>query len=161
MSPDRVALRYDDLASLKQREGEPWSPYGPTRSVSQEMINQFAALTGDEQWIHVDVARAQSESPLRTTIAHGFLVLSLLPLLRQRTDLSIVGHGSALNYGADKLRFLTPVPAGAKVWARARIREVAQKPRGTLITEEIEVGLADPPADKPVLSYTMLVLYLP
>src|SRR4029078_5808684 len=89
--------------------------------VTQDMINKFADLTGDHQWIHVDVERAKKESPFKGTIAHGFLTLSLLPTLRAASDHKVVGYGNATNYGSDKLRFVSPVPAGSKVNARARL----------------------------------------
>lgn len=154
-------IRFDDVAALKARISEPFSPYGESILVSQDMIQGFADVTQDQQWIHVDVARAQRESPLKSTIAHGFLVLSLLPKLRQRSDLRIVGHGSVLNYGADKLRFLSPVPAGSRVQARSRIVAVEAKARGVLVSEEIEVAIEGRLADKPALVYIMLALYLP
>lgn len=157
-------IRFDDIAALQARVGEPFSPYGETVDVPQERIQQFADVTLDHQWIHLDVERAQRESPLRTTIAHGFLILSLLPRLRHRPDLRIVGYGSVLNYGADKLRFLNPVPAGSQVKARGRIVAVEPKARGVLVSEEIEVAVIRPDgtqADKPALVYTMLLLYQP
>lgn len=154
-------IRFDDIETLRARVGEPFSPYGEAILVTQEMIQRFADVTGDQQWIHVDVERAQRESPLQATIAHGFLILSLLPTLRLRADLRIVGHGSALNYGADRLRFLTLVTSGSRVRARARIVAVEAKARGVLVTEEIEVAIAGREAEKAALAYTMLVLYLP
>ena len=157
-------LRFDDVAALRARVGEAFSPYGQAVEIAQERIQQFADVTLDHQWIHLDVARAQRESPLGATIAHGFLILSLLPALRQRPDLRIIGHGSVLNYGADKLRFLSPVPAGSQVKARCRIGAAEPKARGVLVSEEIEVAVVRPDgtaADKPALVYTMLLLYQP
>lgn len=154
-------IRFDDVAALKARVGEPFSPYGQALTVSQDRIGAFADVTQDHQWIHIDVDRARRESPLGTTIAHGFLILSLLPTLRRRPDLQIVGYGSVLNYGADRLRFLSPVPAGSQVKARARIVSVEPKARGVLVSEEIEVAIVGRENEKPALSYTMLVLYQP
>ena len=154
-------IRFDDVAALKARVGEPFSPYGQALAVSQDRIGAFADVTQDHQWIHIDVDRARRESPLGTTIAHGFLILSLLPTLRRRPDLQIVGYGSVLNYGADRLRFLSPVPAGSQVKARARIVSVEPKARGVLVSEEIEVAIVGRENEKPALSYTMLVLYQP
>lgn len=154
-------LRFDDVESLKRRVGEPFSPYSAAIQIPQDMIDRFATLTGDVQWIHVDVERAKRESPLRTTIAHGFLLVGLIPQLRVRSDLRIVGHANVLNYGADKLRFLNPVPAGASVRGRARIYQVEQKAKGVLVGEEIEVSIVGDSQgpDRPALSYSMLVLY--
>jgi acyl dehydratase len=123
------------------------------------MINKFAELTGDRQWIHIDVERAKRESPFRQTIAHGFLTLSLLPVLRAGAAYQIVGYGNATNYGADKLRFVSPVPAGSKIHARSRLLAVEAKPKGTQITQEINVHVVG--NDKPALIYVMLVLYHP
>jgi acyl dehydratase len=82
--------------------------------VTQARIDQFADATGDRQWIHVDQARAATESPFKTTIAHGFLTLSLLsPLLRDSMQFS--GLRMAINYGVNRVRFISPVPAGARI----------------------------------------------
>lgn len=152
-------VRFDDLATLKQRVGEEFSPFGDQVSITQEMVNQFADLTLDHQWIHIDTERARRESPFKTTIVHGFFVLSLLPKLRVRKDLEIVGYGNIVNYGSDKLRFVSPVPAGSTVHARSRLIAVEQKPKGVLITEEIEIAVVG--AERPALSYLMLMLYQP
>jgi hypothetical protein len=154
-------IRFDDVEALKARIGEPWSPYGEQIVVTQDMISRFADVTLDHQWIHIDVERARRESPLKTTIAHGFLLVSLLPKLRVRSDLRVTGYGSILNYGADKLRFLTPVPAGSAVHCRNRIYLVEQKPKGTLVGEELEVAIVGREAERPAVSYSMLFLYQP
>ena len=114
-------IQFDDIATLQSKVSDEFGDFGESIEVSQEMINQFAELTGDHQWIHVDVERAKKESPFGQTIAHGFLTLSLLPRLRTSSDYRVVGYGNATNYGADKLRFISPVPAGAKVHARSRV----------------------------------------
>jgi len=152
-------VRFDDLATLKQRVGEEFSPFGDQVTITQEMVNQFADLTLDHQWIHIDTERARRESPFKTTIVHGFFVLSLLPKLRVRKDMEIVGYGNIVNYGSDKLRFVSPVPAGSTVHARSRLIAVEQKPKGVLITEEIEIAVVG--AERPALSYLMLMLYQP
>jgi acyl dehydratase len=153
------AIRFDDVEQLKSKISDTFGPFGPEIEVTQDMINKFADLTGDRQWIHIDVERAKKESPFRQTIAHGFLTLSLLPVLRTGSDFEIVGFGNATNYGADKLRFVSPVPAGAKVHARARLLAVEAKPRGTQVTQEINVHVVG--NDKPALIYLMLLLYHP
>lgn len=152
-------IRFDDVAALQARVGEPYSPWGQQVTITQDMINRFADVTIDHQWIHIDVERAQKESPLKTTIAHGFLVLSLLPHLRQRVDMQVVGYRNVLNYGADKLRFLSPVPAGSTVHARCRVVAIEAKPKGTLVTEEIEIAVVG--MERPALTYTMLMLFQP
>ncbi len=152
-------IRFDDIEKLRSRVSDTFGPFGAAIEVTQDMINKFADLTGDHQWIHVDVERAKRESPFRQTIAHGFLTLSLLPTLRAGSDFQIVGFGNATNYGADKLRFVSPVPAGSKVQARSRLVAVEAKPKGTQITTEINVHIVG--SERPALIYVMLVLYHP
>jgi acyl dehydratase len=98
---------------------------GPTewREVTQEMIDTFAELSGDDQWIHVDVERAKNESPFGTTVAHGNLTLSLVDGLR-RDLISSTGFKLGVNYGWNKVRFPAPVPAGSKVRATGEVTEV-------------------------------------
>src|SRR5258707_80392 len=88
--------------------------------VSQDRINQFAEATGDHQWIHVDVERAKKDMPGGKTIAHGFLTLSLIPMLNhQISHINNVRNG--INYGCNKVRFTSPVPAGSRGRARAKL----------------------------------------
>jgi acyl dehydratase len=83
-------------------------------AITQERINKFAEATGDEQWIHVNVERAAHESPGGTTIAHGLLSLSLIPMFI-RGIIGVKGLKNTLNYGANRIRYLTPVPAGSRL----------------------------------------------
>ncbi len=152
-------IRFDDIDALRARISDDFGPWGEAIEVSQEMIDQFAEVTGDRQWIHIDVERARRESPFKQTIAHGFLTLSLLPRLRAAADYRLVGYGNATNYGADKLRFINPVPAGSKVHARSRLVDAQAKPKGTQVTQEIAVHVVG--QERPALLYTMLVLYHP
>jgi acyl dehydratase len=85
--------------------------------VTQERIDQFAEATGDHQWIHVDAERAAVESPFKTTIAHGFLTLSLASALL-RGALRFEGARMAINYGLNRVRFVSPVPSGSRVRGR-------------------------------------------
>ena len=128
-------------------------------TIDQDRINEFAHCTGDHQWIHVDVERAKRESPFKTTIAHGFLTLSLLPMLnaKSKSAFAVTGHGNAVNYGSDKLRFLSPVPAGSKVHARSRLVSAEAGGKGTRIETEVAVHVVG--NDRPALLYSMIVLY--
>lgn len=92
-------------------------------TVDQEMIDKFADATGDHQWIHVDVERAKKEMPNGQTIAHGFLTLSLVPLLSAQT-LTVEKRSRGLNYGSNKVRFTNMVPAGSRVRLHQKIKEV-------------------------------------
>jgi acyl dehydratase len=152
-------IRFDDIEGLRAAIGAEFGPWGPELTVSQEMIDGFAELTGDRQWIHVDVERARRESPFGGPIAHGFLTLSLLPVLRPGSSFRIVGYGNATNYGADGFRFLNPVPAGAKIHARSRLSNVEARRHGTLVTSETVVHVVG--KERPALSYKGLVLYQP
>ena len=104
--------------------------------IDQQRVDTFADATGDHQWIHVDVERATA-GPFGGPIAHGFLTLSLLPNLNKTGDVRITGHQNAINYGADGLRFLVPVPSGSTVHARNRVREARQHKKGTLVATQV------------------------
>ncbi len=102
--------------------------------VTQERIAQFAEATEDRQWIHVDGERAAKESPYKTTIAHGFLTLSLASVLIRRT-FSFEGVRMAINYGLNRVRFITAVPSGSRVRARFALAALEElKDGGTQVT---------------------------
>lgn len=152
-------IRFDDIGALEAKITDAWGEWSDPVEITQDMIARFADLTGDHQWIHVDVERAKRESPFGQTIAHGFLTLSLLPAMRSKGAWRIVGHGNATNYGANKLRFVSPVPAGSQIRSRARLIGVAAHPKGTQLTQEIAVHVVG--SEKPALLYEMVVLYHP
>jgi acyl dehydratase len=152
-------IRFDDVPGLLAAVSTELGPWGKEVVVSQAMIDAFADLTGDRQWIHVDVDRARRESPFCGPIAHGFLTLSLLPQLHPPSAIRIVGYGNATNYGSDGFRFLAPVLAGSAVHARARLVDAVAKAKGTLVTSETVVHVVG--QDPPSLSYRSLVLYQP
>jgi acyl dehydratase len=99
--------------------------------VTQERIDQFARATGDDQWIHVDVKRAQRELPTGTTIAHGLLTLGFAPMF-VRSVIGLEGLKNTLNYGANRIRYLAPVPAGSRLRGRVTIAAAAHAPRNGL-----------------------------
>jgi acyl dehydratase len=151
-------IAFDDVDALNASASDTFGAWGHQLEVTQELINGFADLTGDHQWIHVDVERATKESPFGGPIAHGFLTLSLLPSLGANPGIRITGARSATNYGAESLRFLSPVPAGAAIHARGRLVKAEQhRSGGTLVTNEIEVGVVG--NEKPALLYRMQLLY--
>ncbi len=114
--------------------------------VTQETINRFAEVTGDDQWIHLDVERAK-QSPFGGTIAHGYYVLSLAP--RFSYDMfTFEGFGYGLNYGLNRVRFPAPMPVGGKVRMRARLMAVDEIPGGAQITIELTFELEG--SEKPV-----------
>jgi acyl dehydratase len=124
--------------------------------VSQPQINTFADATGDHQWIHVDVARATAETPFKSTIAHGFLTLSLLSALLRGT-VTVDGLRMAINYGLNRVRFVSPVPAGARIRGRVTLGGVAAVEGGVQATWGITVEREH--GDKPCLVAEWLVRY--
>jgi acyl dehydratase len=115
-------VEVEGIEGLRGLIGQTIGP-GAWRQVTQEDINAFADLSGDHQWIHVDVERAKSESPFGTTVAHGNLTLSLIDGLRGEL-VSSSGFQLGVNYGWNKVRFPAPVPAGSRVRATAEVVSV-------------------------------------
>ncbi|TMK67679.1 MAG: MaoC family dehydratase [Actinobacteria bacterium] len=110
------------VEGLRELLGREIGPSG-WRQVTQDDIDAFARLSGDDQWIHVDVERAKAESPFGTTVAHGNLTLSMIDGLR-RDLIESTGFKLGVNYGWNKIRFPAPVPSGSKVRATAEIMSV-------------------------------------
>ena len=129
-------------------------------AIEQARINAFAACTGDHQWIHVDVERAKRESPFRSPVAHGYLTLSMIASLSMEIGIIPKDAAAGLNYGIDKVRFLAPVPAGARVRLRVSLvgiepREGGQTVMKTRNTLEVEGS------EKPALIAETLALLIP
>jgi acyl dehydratase len=127
----RTINGFDDL---KAAEGETLGT-SDWLEISQDTINKFADVTGDHQWIHVDVEKAKS-SPFGSTIAHGFYTLSLYPVFMEQI-VSFEGFKFALNYGCNKVRFMSPVPVDSKVRGTATIKEIAEISGGAQVTVEM------------------------
>jgi acyl dehydratase len=143
------------LADIEGRVGQEIA-VSPWYVVAQEQIDRFADATEDRQWIHVDRERARS-SPFGSTIAHGFLTLSLLPKLAE-TALAISDRKMGVNYGLDRVRFTAPVPAGSKVRARFTPAKCDRLEGGGLqVTWTVTVERES--SDKPCLVAAWLVRY--
>jgi acyl dehydratase len=125
----KVVCRIEELGKLVGKE----VAVTEWLTVSQERIDGFARATEDHQWIHVDRERAARESPYGTTVAHGFLSLSLLPYLLGQA-IEIQGVRLGINYGLNRVRFTGPVPAGSRVRARFRLDAVKDIPKGVQST---------------------------
>jgi acyl dehydratase len=127
-------VNFEDLAGLvgKEEAVSDWV------QITQERVNQFADATDDHQWIHVDVERATRE--IGGPIAHGFLVLSLIPMLAANL-LSIKGASRSINYGSDKVRFISMVHVGAFVRLRRRVTGVEPKAGGMLVRNEMTIEI--------------------
>jgi acyl dehydratase len=128
MSEPVVAQGLEGLEALVGRELGPSEPL----EIGQEAVESFADVTGDRQWIHVDVERAKAESPYGGPIVHGYFVLSLVPVLLFGKLLRVEGVGAMINYGADKLRFPDVTPSGAKISLSAKLLELTPKGPGKL-----------------------------
>jgi acyl dehydratase len=123
--PQRTIEGLDGLSALVGQE----IGVSGWREISQDLINRFADATEDHQWIHIDVERAQRESPFGTTIAHGYLILSLVVPFNAEI-FTVEGVKLVVNYGLNKVRFVSPVPAGSKLRMRAQLNELTEVPGG-------------------------------
>jgi acyl dehydratase len=109
-------------------------------TIDQDRINKFADATGDHQWIHVDVEKAKKEMPGGKTIAHGYLTLSLVPMLGAQI-LRVTGVSRGINYGSNKIRFTNMVPVGSRVRARQKLLQVEPKAGGLQMTNEMTIEI--------------------
>lgn len=129
-------------------------------AVDQARIDAFASCTGDHQWIHVDVERAKRESPFRGPVAHGYLLLSMVASLSMETGVIPKDAAAGLNYGLDKVRFLAPAPAGARV--RLRVALIGVEPRGDgSVVMKTQNTLEIEGSEKPALIAEALALIIP
>ena len=129
-------------------------------TIDQSRIDAFASCTGDRQWIHVDVEKARRESPFRGPVAHGYLALAMVAPLAMQVGVIPSDAAAGLNYGIDKVRFLAPVPAGARVRLRVVLAGIEPREGGQVImkthnTLELEGS------DKPALIAETLALLIP
>ena len=108
--------------------------------IDQDRVNKFADATGDHQWIHVDVERAKAQMPGGKTISHGYLTLSLIPMLGAQI-MSITGVSRGINYGSNKVRFTNMVPVGSRVRARQKLIAAEPKGPGLQLTNEITIEI--------------------
>ena len=149
----RVFTTLDEISEAVGEElgASEWLP------VEQERVDEFAAATGDHQWIHVDVERAKA-GPFGGTIAHGYLTLSLLPFLGSQV-FGLETPGAKLNYGVNKVRFPSPLPVGSRVRARVSVAGVTDLPAGKQMTLKYVVEIDG--SDKPACVAETVVLLLP
>lgn len=155
-APRQIAL--DDDAGLQSLVSETFSPWSNQLVVDQALIDAFAALSGDDYWIHTDPERARKESPFGGTIAHGALVQVLQSRLKLALGYEITGFTSMVNYGSDRLRFPAPVPAGSRIHARARVKSVERLKRGTQLTLELNTHVVG--QERPSVINELVILYM-
>jgi acyl dehydratase len=154
-------IEIPDAAWLRDRIGQEIA-VSDWLDVSQERIDRFAEATEDRQWIHVDPVRASAESPFKTTVAHGFLTLSLLSVLTRRA-MTFSGIRMAVNYGLNRVRFMAPVPAGTRI--RGRFSPVAvsdgRPESGKSVDVTWSVTIEREHGDKPCCVAEWIVRYYP
>lgn len=150
--PALVSATLGDLKDSVGREiaCSDWFP------LTQEHIGAFAEVTGDRQWIHVDCERAQRESPYGTTVAHGFLTLSLLSRFLAEA-VEVRGAGMAVNYGLNRVRFPAPVPAGSKIRAHFTLASLKDFAGG--VEAVFSVSIEGQHAEKPVCVAEWVIRY--
>jgi len=144
-----------DLGALRARLGQEVAVSGWV-DVSQQRIDAFAAATDDSQWIHTDPARARTESPYGTTIAHGFLTLSLVSVM-SRQAMRIGNLRLAVNYGVNRVRFVAPVEAGSRIRGRFAPIVLEESGGGVQVTWRITVEREH--GDKPCCVAEWVVRY--
>jgi acyl dehydratase len=151
-----MGIRFDDIDAINAAISDDYGEWGPEFEMTQDKVNQFAELTGDHQWIHVDIERAKA-GPFGGPIAHGFFTLSLMAsIVKLPADFEGVSNG--VNYGANKLRFLSPVPVPSTLHAKSRLLRAEKKGPGTLLTSEAVIHVVG--NDKPAVLYEMLSLLM-
>jgi acyl dehydratase len=151
--PQRIIAGIDELKTLVSQEVS----ISDWFEVNQQHINDFADATEDHQWIHVNPERARTESPFGSTIAHGFLTLSLLPHLASQAVKIQSDSKMGINYGLNRLRFVSPVPASSRIRARFTLQAVEEVPGGFQITWSVTVETEG--GSKPSLVAEWLVRY--
>lgn len=156
MSEDQEhSISVPDLLASKGKE----LGVSPWMSIGQDRIDAFAEVTEDRQFIHIDVQRARAETPFGGTIAHGFLTLSLLVPMASSAVPHIIGRRMGINYGIERLRFLAPVPAGARVRGRFTLEDWQERRPGEyLLSYGVSIEIEG--QDKPALVATWLTLAL-
>lgn len=135
-----------ELLELLQRQRGTEIHVGPWLLITQERIDNFAQVTGDIQWIHTDVERAQSESPYRSTVAHGYLSLSLLPCLTESNHPDFFsnnypGMRYRVNYGLNRVRFPAPVKPGRRIRARSTLLSFKELASGVEIIYQLTIEI--------------------
>jgi len=152
--PPRIIEGIDELRSLVGQE----AGVSDWLEVSQSLIDRFAELTCDRQWIHVDLARAKAESPYGTTIAHGFLTLSLVSQLHAQAVQIRGDHTRAINYGFNRVRFPTAVPAGSRIRLRSTLESIDEVEGGVQLTWAVSIEIEHEPKP-PLIAQWLVRLY--
>lgn len=153
-----TTIAFNDQEAMNTLVCEEFGDWSSSFVVDQELINQFAELSGDHQWIHVDEERAAKESPFGTTIAHGFLTLVCMSRFDSGENIleSVTGFKFMTNYGSNKLRFLDPVPVNSEIHMRSRVKSIEVSEKGTKMTLEQNVNVVG--NERPSLIYELILM---
>lgn len=153
-------IHFKDQQALSALVSEEFGPWSNTVRVDQAMIDEFASLSGDDMWLHTDPERCKKESPFGATIAHGFLLLILQSRLHSGPAAinDVTGYGHMMNYGSDRLRFLSPVLVDSDIHARSRIKEVEVSDKKTKVTVETHIHAVG--NDSPAVIYELVFVYM-
>jgi acyl dehydratase len=155
-------IHFKDAVGLQTLVSEEFGDWSKAITIDQKIINVFAELTGDQQWIHVDEARCAKESPFGTTIAHGFLTLTLMPKMSgsgQDFLGQIEGWANILNYGSNKLRFTGAVPVNSEIHQRSRVKAVEVQEHKTTLTLETNIHVVGQD-ERPAVVYELMMVLM-
>lgn len=147
-----------DIDGMKSLITEEFTPWSNAITVTQELIDGFAEMTGDDYWIHTDPEKCKQMSPFGQPIAQGFLTLVLMPKMRIPSDYEVTDFTNMVNYGTTRLRFLAPVPVNCKLHARNRVIDVQEVKAGTQVTLEVNINVVG--QEKPSVIYDLIMIYM-
>lgn len=154
-------IDYKDSAGLQRLVSETFGDWSDPLLIDQTLIDQFAELSGDHMWMHVDTERAASESPFGCTIAHGFLVLVLQSKMTGGSNAiaNISGYSNIMNYGSNKLRFTGAVPVNSEIHQRSRVKDVNVAEHKTTLTLETHIHVVGQD-ERPAMVYELMMVFL-
>lgn len=153
----QVKVPVSNLAALYALADNKFTDWSNTLEVDQALINAFAELSGDDYWLHTDPQRAEKDSPFKTTIAHGSLVQILQSKFTIALPFEIVGFQTMVNYGSNRLRFPSPVPAGSMIHGRSKVKDISVSHKGVQLTLEMNIHVVG--VDKPSVINDLVILY--
>lgn len=155
---DRQKIDVKDIDSLRALVSDQFSDWSNQVLVDQALIDDFARLSGDNYWIHTDPERARKEGPFGGTIAHGALVQVLMSRMQVPLGFEVTGFNNMVNYGSERLRFPSPVPAGSLLHSRVRVKSVEVLPKGTQMIMEFNIHVVG--QERPAVINDLAILYM-
>ncbi len=150
---------YKDVSAMQELVSAEFDQWSSEVEITQDLINQFAEISGDDYWIHTNPEKAKTESPFGCTVAHGFLTLVLLSKMQSKPTFEVIGFNNMLNYGSDKLRFTGVVPVGCKIHSRSRVKSVEETKKGTQVTMEQHIHVVGQ-NERPAVVYELMFIYM-